>query len=81
MIPRTQEDLVRLDQGPVREEETTKIRTPGIENLPGRTDEEVAAVITQVLKSRPNISKLTYVVGSHFELTYKPAAVNQWEVL
>jgi hypothetical protein len=50
---------------------TDKIVVPGIQLLHEKPTLEVAEVIATILKSRQNIVKLTYVLGSHFEVTCK----------
>jgi hypothetical protein len=67
----TQDDHVKEDLGFQPETVTDKVVVPGIQNLHDQSTVEVAEVIANVLRSRPNITKLTYVVGSHFEITSK----------
>jgi hypothetical protein len=69
MPHKTQDDIVRESQGFQPKFFTDKIVVPGIENLHTKPTTDIAEVITNVLRSRPNITQLVYVVGSHFEVT------------
>ena len=66
---RTQDDIVKHDQGFQPQEVTDRVTIPGIELLHEKSTDEIAEVLTMVLRSRPNIRRFTYVVGSHFEIT------------
>lgn len=65
----TQDDHVKQDQGFQPEQTTEKVVVPGIQTLHDKPTTEIAEVIANVLRSRPNIVKMTYVVGEYFELT------------
>lgn len=50
-------------------EVTEQVRIPGVETLHERPVEEIGIVLANLIKSRSGITKLTYVKGSHFEIT------------
>ena len=68
---RTQQDLVNSELRPAML--TDKLPWPGIEKLHLLDKEELAKVIVQVLRARPNVRELRYVLGDGFYLTYEPA--------
>ena len=49
---------------------TEKLRLPGIETLHERSASDIASALANVIKSRKGITSLTFVVGSHVEVTY-----------
>lgn len=70
MPMKTQEDHVMADQMHVEQKETTvKVSVPGMQKLHEQPTAEIAEVLANVLRSRPNIVKMTYVVGQYIELT------------
>lgn len=71
--PKTQGDIVAADQNYQPETVTEKIHVPGIEKLHDLSASEIAEVITNVLRARPNIVAVKYVLGEYFEVTTRPA--------
>lgn len=69
MPPKTQTDLVNEDLLMQPKVTSEVLRLPGIDVLHQKTKEEIAEVLTMVLKSRSNIVGLNWVVGKHIELT------------
>ena len=69
MPAKTQQDLVTEDLMSQPRVSKEKIRLPGIETLHLKSKEEIAEVLTMVLKSRTNIVGLNWVLGSHIEVT------------
>lgn len=69
MQPQTQDDLVKLDQGYKPKEITRKVLLPGIEQLHTRPIAEIAEVLANVLRMERNITKFSWEVGKHIELT------------
>lgn len=52
-----------------QEREVTDIlKIPGIEKLHLKSVDEIAAVLANVLKSRPGVKSFKFVVGSHIEI-------------
>jgi hypothetical protein len=49
---------------------TEQLRLPGIETLHERPAAEIGAALANVIKSRSGITSLTFVIGSHVEITY-----------
>lgn len=72
---RTQEDLVLQDLKPALL--TEKLTVPGAKELhtlpKEELSEQLAKVLLQVLKSKPNLRELRYVLGEGFHVTYEPA--------
>jgi hypothetical protein len=57
-----------------REEVKEKIKLPGIETLHTKSMEDIAEVLTNVIKSKTNIKEMRWVLGSYIELTWtKPS--------
>lgn len=50
-------------------QETHKVVVPGIKTLHQQSAEEIAIVLTNVLRSAPNITKLEWVIGEYIQLT------------
>ena len=69
MPARTQSDLVTEELLSQPRTTKEKLRLPGIEKLHTKTKEEIAETLAMVLKSRPNIVQLDYVVGKWIEVT------------
>lgn len=69
MRPKTQDDIVRQDQGYQPSEVVRKVRIPGIEILHTKPVNEIAETLANVLRSERSIKKLTYTVGKDIELT------------
>ena len=67
--PLTQSDIVMNETQKEFRNNITDVAIPGIEVLHQRPTAEIAEVLAAVLKSRPNIIKMEYVVGSHIRLT------------
>ena len=64
-----QADIVVADGGIAPDTITEKIRIPGIETLHEKEADEIAEVLSIVLRSRAHIKELRYIVGEHIELT------------
>jgi len=73
MRTKTQDDIVRQDQGYEPAEVTRTVRLPGIEALHTKSITEIAEVLANVLRSERGITQLTYKVGKHIELTIDPS--------
>lgn len=69
MPARTQSDLVVEDQGYKPEEETRRIRLPGLESLHTKSTKEIAEVLAIAIKSEPNVIEIRYRLGEFIELT------------
>ena len=69
MKPKTQDDIVRADQGYKPVEVTRKILLPGIEQLHTRSIKEIAETLANVLRMEHGITKFVWEVGKHIELT------------
>jgi hypothetical protein len=67
--PKTQNEIVEQELQLTTNEITETIKLPGISTLHMKPTEEIALVLTNLLKSRSNIKSITYVIGSHIELT------------
>lgn len=76
MHQKTQQDIVNQMK---MEEETTlgeqqfkrKVAVPGIQTLHQKSADEIAEVLTNVLRSQPDITEIRWVVGEFIELTSK----------
>ena len=72
-VPQTQNDIVKEKLGgresAVRHEITERVVLPGIETLHLKSSDEIAKTLTNLIKSKQGIKVLSYVVGSHIELT------------
>lgn len=73
MPARTQEDLVKEKLSKQEKVITDRLTPPAIRDLHTKSLEDIATTLAQVLKSRPNIRKLTYVVGESIDITYEKA--------
>lgn len=66
---KTQEDLV-VNSVPYSPEQTTvKVAVPGIQLLHTKSTEEIAEVLSNVIRSRSNVVEIKYVLGEYIELT------------
>lgn len=75
--PKTQNDLVEQQLSNIPKEVTEVLKFPGVETLHTKSKEDIAAVLANLLKSRNNVTKLTFVVGSHLEITFESNPFNQ----
>jgi hypothetical protein len=72
IIARNQSELVQQKMESVESSEQTEIlKLPGVTTLHLKSHAEIAAVLTNLLKSRSNITSIKYVLGSHFEIESK----------
>jgi hypothetical protein len=71
--PKTQEQLVRQKMGGkdlgAFNIITERLYPPGIETLHHQSTDEIARTLTNIIKSRSSVRAITYVLGSHIELT------------
>lgn len=73
----TQQEAVDRDLASQNKQQVETLRLPGIETLHTKSADEIAAVLTNVIKSRSGITKLVYVVGEGIEITYDGNPFNQ----
>lgn len=66
----TQSDIVRDKRGFVEDTITEKVRVPGVETLHQRPADEIAEILANVLRSRPSVTEVRYVVGDCIEVTF-----------
>jgi hypothetical protein len=67
---KTQEDIViNSGEGYTPEQTTIKVAVPGIQNLHTKSTEEIAEVLSNVMRSRSNVTAIKYVLGKYIELT------------
>ena len=67
---KTQEDIVINNSEAYAPEQTTvKVAVPGIQNLHTKSTEEIAEVLSNVMRSRNNVVEVKYVLGKYIELT------------
>ena len=66
---KTQEDIVIDDSPYTPEQNTVKISVPGIQSLHTKSTEEIAEVLSNVIKSQSNVVEIKYVLGKYIELT------------
>jgi hypothetical protein len=65
---KTQEDIVTSEtQFP--EQTTVKVAVPGIQILHTKSTEEIAEVLSNVMRSHSNVVEMRYVLGEYIELT------------
>lgn len=70
MRQKTQADLVQEELASIEPvDRTDKLVLPGIETLHLKPTIEIAEVLANVLRSRPNITRMDFIIGSHIELT------------
>lgn len=69
--PKNQHELMLEDSKDLERPKTEIVKIPGIENLHNKSYEDVVEAFVMVFKSRSNVESLKYVVGEHFEFTYK----------
>lgn len=74
--PQNQTEIVQRQipegrEGGALTEITEQVVLPGMETLQNKSIQEIAGILANVLKSRNDITKLTYVVGKHIEITSK----------
>ena len=69
MRNKTQDDIVRQDQGFEDSTVVKRLRLPGIEVLHTKPTMEIAEVLANVLKSAQGITKIEFVLGKYIELT------------
>lgn len=71
--PRNQEQLVKQKMGGkdlgAFNTITERVYIPGIETLHHKSTDEIAATLANVIKSRSTVRAITYVLGSHIEIT------------
>ena len=53
----------------VPEQTTTRIVVPGIHSLHTKSTEEIAEVLSNVIRSQTNVVEIKYVIGKYIELT------------
>ena len=66
---KSQSDLLREQIEAQNEEITEVLKVPGIQTLHTRSKDEIAAVLSNLIKSRAGITSLKFVLGSHIEIT------------
>ena len=66
---KTQEDIVLNDSPYTPEQTTTRIAVPGIQSLHTKPTEQIAEVLSNVLRSHSNVVEIKYVLGKYIELT------------
>jgi len=66
---KTQEDIVLADTIYTPEQTTVKVAVPGVQQLHTKSTEEIAEVLSNVLRSRSNVVEIKYVLGEYIELT------------
>lgn len=71
-IQETQDDLVHQQSDVKPDEATERLRLPGIKTLHTKNLAAIGEALANVLKSRPNITSLTYKIGEYVEITYQP---------
>ena len=74
MAIRSQADIVKEALTQERRVFIEDLRLPDIENLHTKPRDEIAVVLTNVLKSRSNITKMVWTIGKSLELTYEKAS-------
>ena len=65
-----QTDLLKEQLQSQNQEFTEKLKVPGIETLHQRPAAEIGAVLANIIKSRAGVTSLSYVMGSHVEITF-----------
>jgi len=68
-INKTQQDIIANDIAYTPEQTTIRVVVPGIQSLHTKSSEEIADVLSNVLRSRSNVIEIKYVLGKHIELT------------
>ena len=66
---KTQEDIVISNVTYSPEQTTVKVAVPGIQSLHTKSTEEIAEVLSNVIRSRSNVVEVKYVLGEYIELT------------
>jgi len=66
---KTQEDIVTDNSLYTPEQTTVKVAVPGIQSLHTRSTEEIAEVLSNVMRSQSNVVEIKYVLGKYIELT------------
>jgi hypothetical protein len=66
---KTQGDIVMDNSLYTPEQTTVKVAVPGIQSLHTRSTEEIAEVLSNVMKSQSNVVEVRYVLGKYIELT------------
>ncbi len=66
---KTQGDIVMDNSLYTPEQTTVKVAVPGIQSLHTRSTEEIAEVLSNVMKSQSNVIEVRYVLGKYIELT------------
>lgn len=69
MRAKTQDDLVKQDQGFKPREEIVKVGLPGIEQLHTKSTDEIAEILAVILKSERGIQRLNWEIGKGIDLT------------
>lgn len=69
MRAKTQDDLVKQDQGFKPKEEIVKVGLPGIEQLHTKSTDEIAEILAVILKSERGIQRLNWEIGKGIDLT------------
>jgi hypothetical protein len=65
---KNQQDIVSQNIELIPEKATVRIAVPGIKTLHTRSTEEIAEVLTNVIKSQSNVIEIKYVLGEYIEL-------------
>ena len=66
---KTQGDIVMDNSLYTPEQTTVKVAVPGIQSLHTRSTEEIAEVLSNVMRSQSNVVEVRYVLGKYIELT------------
>ena len=66
---KTQGDIVEGSLPYTLEQTTVRVAVPGIQNLHTRSTEEIAEVLSNVMRSQSNVVEIKYVLGKYIELT------------
>lgn len=67
----TQDDIVARDTPITENSSVRRIKPHGIENLHKRGSDEVAAALTNIIKSTADVVEIRYVLGEYFDLTIR----------
>ena len=66
---KTQKDLVEEEEFFTSKTVTRKLELPGIKSLHLKTTEEIAEILTNLIKSQSGLKEFKYVIGEYVEVT------------
>lgn len=74
---KSQNEVIEQELQASVKEFTEMVKLPGIDKLHTKPSDEIGLVLANLVKSRPGIKVIKFVIGSHIEITYDDNPFNQ----